>query len=153
MAGESDIQDERLQRLSRRAVAGLLRASDRVRRAVAEVIEPHGITGQQYNVLRILRGAHPEALPTLQVADRVLEKAPGITRMLDRLERKGLVVRTRPDGDRRKVICAITEEGLALLAELDGPVARANLAALEPLGEEELRQLAGLLDAVTGPAG
>src|SRR5204863_9342501 len=89
------------------AVVGLLRSTDRVRRARAGVVEPRGITLQQYNVLRILRGARPRGLPTLEIAARMVEHAPGITRLLDRLEAKTLVRRQRPAGDRRQVVCRI----------------------------------------------
>jgi len=76
-----------------RATLGLLRTADAVKRSLAQVIEPHGITPQQYNVLRILRGAGPEGLPTLTIGERMIEQTPGVTRLVDRLERKGLVVR------------------------------------------------------------
>src|SRR5215510_3147270 len=72
----------------------LMRTVDLLRRAVTEVVEPHGLTLQQYNVLRILRGAQAD-LPTLEIAERMIEQAPGITRLLDRLEAKGLVARAR----------------------------------------------------------
>src|SRR5947199_10599404 len=84
---------------------------------------------QQYNVLRILRGVGPRGLPTLTIAERMIERTPGITRMIDRLEAKGLVAReTRPD-DRRYVHCRITEEGLKLLRLIDGSVEEHNAAA------------------------
>jgi DNA-binding MarR family transcriptional regulator len=74
---------------------GLMRTADVLRRRGAAVVEPRGITLQQYNVLRILRGAGEEGLPTLEVAARMVEQTPGITRLLDRLEVKGLVRRQR----------------------------------------------------------
>ena len=83
------------------AVVALMRTSDLVRRLVSDVVEPHGITLQQYNVLRILRGSRPDSLPTLEIAARMIEQAPGITRLLDRLERKGLIRRQRCPEDRR----------------------------------------------------
>jgi len=81
----------------------LLRAADKLRTFFETICVPFDITNQQYNVLRILRGAEPEGLPTLTIAERMIERTPGITRMIDRLEAKGLVVREiRPD-DRRCV--------------------------------------------------
>lgn len=124
----------------------LMRTSDLVRRAASLVIEPHGITIQQYNVLRILRGAGSEGLPTLEIAARMIEQTPGITRLMDRLEAKKLVRRERCPRDRRQVTCRISEEGLALLAALDGPVAESERVALSGLTPHQLRQLITLLD-------
>ena len=124
----------------------LMRTSDLIRRAVAAVIEARGITLQQYNVLRILRGAGSEGLPTLEIAERMIEQTPGITRLLDRLEAKKLVRRERCPTDRRQVTCRITGEGLALLATLDAPVAEAERVALSGLSPLQLRQLITLLD-------
>lgn len=124
----------------------LMRTADLIRRAAALVIEPHGITTQQYNVLRILRGAGSEGLPTLEIAARMIEQTPGITRLLDRLEAKRLVRRERCPRDRRQVTCRISEEGLALLAALDRPVAESERVALAALTPHQLRQLTTLLD-------
>ena len=128
------------------AAVALMRTADLVRRVVARVIEPHGITPQQYNVLRILRGAGSEGLPTLEIADRMIEQTPGITRLIDRLEAKKLVTRERCPTDRRQVFCRITAEGMKLVAELDEPVRRADSGALAALTERELGSLLGLLD-------
>ena len=130
------------------AVLALWRTADVLRRFAAAVVEPHGITLQQYNVLRILRGSEPDGLPTLSVAGRMIERAPGITRMIDRLETKGLVLRERRAADRRCVHCRITPRGLALLERLDASVDRADAEAVRGLGENEQRQLIRLLDAV-----
>src|SRR3954449_5749780 len=100
------------------ATLGLLRTSDALKRSLAQVIEPHGITPQQYNVLRILRGAGPDGLPTLTIGERMIEQTPGVTRLVDRLERKGLVTRAPCPTDRRRVFCRITPKGLDLLTEL-----------------------------------
>ena len=104
----------------------LLKAADRVKAHVERIFIPYDITGQQYNVLRILRGAEPTGLPTLEVAERMLEQTPGITRMIDRLEAKKLVQRTHCRSDRRVIYCRITKKGLNLLAELDSPVDETN---------------------------
>ncbi len=101
------------------SVVSVMRAAALVRRAFAARIDPHGLSVAQYNVLRILRGAGPEGLPTLVVRDRLIEEAPGITRLIDKLERAGLVKRDRSASDRRCVRCQITPAGLALLQRLD----------------------------------
>ncbi len=127
---------------------GLLRTADVIRRHFDSVVEPYGLTLQQYNVLRILRGASPDGLPTLEVADRMVERAPGITRMLDRLMAKGFVVRERSTRDRRVVYCRITDVGTDLLATLDEPIDRADDSALSMLSEDRQRSLVEILDVV-----
>ena len=131
---------------SAEAVVALMRTADMVRRSVASVVEPAGITPQQYNVLRILRGAGENGLPTLEIAERMIEETPGITRLLDRLESKALVTRARCDKDRRRVWCRITPQGLELLRQLDAPIQKADEAALQTLGNHDLEQLIELLD-------
>ena len=141
---------------STRAIVGLFGSADRVRALMETLVEPHGITGQQYNVLRILRGAEPDGLPTLTIARRMIERAPGITRMIDRLEAKALVARERRGGDRRCVHCRITRTGLDLLGALDAPVSAAERTAFGALSDREVSQLTTLLervrDAHTAPA-
>src|SRR5213078_2794277 len=114
-------------------MVALIRTADVVRRAVGDVVEPHGITAQQYNVLRILRGAGQDGLPTLEIAERMIEQTPGITRLIDRLESKRLVERERSSIDRRCVYCRITKAGLDLLARLDAPVQDASGLSLQSL--------------------
>ena len=125
---------------------GLLRSADVVRRFLAHIVEPHGITLQQYNVLRILRGAGDKGIPTLDIVERMLEQAPGITRLLDRLEAKKLVRRKRSTRDRRQVLCWITAAGLELLARLDEPFLGADGSALGELSPREVRALIRILD-------
>ena len=100
-----------------------------------------GLTSSQYNVLRILRGAGEAGLQTYQVAERLVTRAPNITRLVDKLETKGFINRRRSDQDRRVVQLRITDAGIALLAELDDPVASATKEALLGLGEPELKEL------------
>ncbi|MEM6792960.1 MAG: MarR family winged helix-turn-helix transcriptional regulator [Acidobacteriota bacterium] len=130
------------------AIIGLVRTTDIIRRRITELLAPAGITQQQYNVLRILRGAGEGGLPTLAIAERMVERTPGITRLIDRLVTKGWVIRERADEDRRRVDCRITAAGLELLAGLDPVIATADSELLEVLGEDQLRTLIGLLDAI-----
>jgi MarR family transcriptional regulator, organic hydroperoxide resistance regulator len=129
-------------------VVALLRTADLVRRVVARTLEPYDITPQQYNVLRILRGAGEQGLPTLEIAERMIEQAPGITRLLDRLEAKGLVRRERCREDRRQVLCWLTAPGLELVERLDAPVDSADVEAVASLSPEDQERLLRLLDAV-----
>jgi DNA-binding MarR family transcriptional regulator len=133
---------------AKQALLALLRAADRVKGRLAATIEPHGVTLQQFNVLRILRGAEPEGLATLTIATRMVERAPGITRMLDRLERQGLAARERRAEDRRCVHVRISRKGLELLEGLDRPVDAADRAAFSALDARELAQLTALLERV-----
>ncbi len=130
------------------ASLGLLRTVDVLKRRMAALIEPHGITGQQYNVLRILRGAGSDGLPTLEIAERMIEQAPGITRLLDRLETKRLVHRERCPEDRRQVTCRITASGLTLLGRLDEVVNGADETLISDLTPAEQKQLIRLLDRI-----
>lgn len=131
-------------------VVELIRTAGAVRRVLAEAIDAFGVTGQQYNVLRILRGVYPEPLPTMDLAERMMEKTPGMTGLLDRLEKKGLVRRERSPDDRRVWYCTITPEGMALLEEMNEPVALANERAVQKLKADERAALAGLLRRVRG---
>jgi DNA-binding MarR family transcriptional regulator len=133
---------------SQEGVVALLRTVDLVRRGLAHVVEGHDITLQQYNVLRILRGAGDDGLPTLDIAGRMIEHAPGVTRLIDRLEAKGLVRRKRHAEDRRQVLCVATAAALALLQELDAPMDRADREALGMLDTGQLDSLIGLLDLI-----
>lgn len=128
------------------AAVALMRTADLVRRSLAAVVEPLDLTVQQHNVLRILRGAGERGLPTLEIAERMIEQTPGITRLVDRLERKKLVLRERCATDRRQVFCRITEAGLALLRRLDEPIQEAENDALRDLSELQVARLLLLLD-------
>jgi len=128
------------------AVVSILRAAAHVRRFGLNALDQHGITSQQYNVLRILRGAGPAGLPTLDIAERMIEQTPGITRLLDRLEAKKLARRERASDDRRLVLCYISKAGLDLLSELDIPIRNQAKEAVSRLNDSELDELIRLLE-------
>ena len=130
------------------ALVSILRTSAVMQRHLAQVVEASGVTIQQYNVLRILRGAGDAGLPTLAIRDRMIEEAAGITRLLDKLEDAQYVVRERSTPDRRQVVCRITRTGLAVLASLDAPVDDEQARALSTLTQDEQRQLIELLGAI-----
>ncbi|TVP80589.1 MAG: MarR family transcriptional regulator [Gemmatimonadales bacterium] len=127
------------------AVVGLFRMSDRARRTLAEALRPRDLTLQQFNVLRILRGAGDGGLPTLTIADRMVEQTPGVTRLLDRLQKQGWIERRRDPGDRRRVVACITLEGRQVLEAVDEPFARAEEDIFRDWAEEDVRALARLL--------
>jgi MarR family transcriptional regulator, organic hydroperoxide resistance regulator len=150
----SHLQDEIRQTrpfasLEQEAYLGILRTAALLDHAVAEALKPHGITPTQYNVLRILRGAGAEGLPTLTVRARLIEEAPGITRLIDKLETAGLVQRDRTGKDRRTVRCRITTAGLDVLSRLDTDLAGWQGPVGAGLPEERDRaQLLALLQRV-----
>lgn len=123
------------------------RAAGGLMRGVEAALKPYGLSANQYNVLRILRGAGREGLACRQIAGRMLSRDPDITRLLDRLEGRKLVARSRGREDRRVITARITEAGLALLAKLDAPVARAHRRQLGGLGGGRLQTLNELLEA------
>src|SRR5262245_50094099 len=134
--------------LSQEAVVGLLRTADILRRGYYAVVEERGLTPQWYNVLRILRGSGPEGLPTIEIANRLLEKSPGITRFVDKLERRGLLERRRNTSDRRQVFCVITQAGLEQVNRMDAPVEAWDHGSLAMLSAKELRTLIVTLDRI-----
>jgi DNA-binding MarR family transcriptional regulator len=131
----------------------LMRTAAVIRRRYGRVIEPHGLSLPQYNVLRILRGAGSEGMPTLAVRERMIEEAAGITRLVDKLGQLGFVERVRGGPDRRQVIVRITEPGLALLATLDPIIDDADAEVLTMLDDAEQHALRVLLDRIRGGLG
>ena len=129
------------------AMIGLLLTAQELMRPMQELLAEHdGLTHQQYNVLRILRGSKDIGLPTLEIAERMIERTPGVTRLIDRLEKKGLVRRERSSQDRRQVFCHLTEAGDELLARLDGPVDALDEVLLRGLDDQEVQTLIATLD-------
>ena len=149
--GASGIQQEIVQKrpfhsIRAEVAVSILRTAALIERHFAQVVAASGITTQQYNVLRILRGAGAEGLPTLVIRDRMIHEAPGITRLLDKLETAGLARRERSSPDRRQVLCYITEKGLRVLDDLEAAMRKADDVAVGTLTEDEQRQLLKLLE-------
>ncbi len=134
--------------LDKELIVGLLRAADRLERHFTEVLQPSRLTLQQYNVLRILRGAAPDSLPILEIGERMIEKTPGVSRLLDRLEARDLVSRERCNEDRRRVLCSLTDKASRILAELDEPIDRADAHCVDRLSDTERKQLTELLSRI-----
>src|SRR6202023_3999419 len=120
------------------AFLDLLRTTDMLSRGLAHILKAEDLSSTQYNVLRILRGA-PDGLPCGEIASRMITRDPDITRLLDRLEKRGLISRCRENKERRMVMARITPEGLKLLARLDEPVRAAHRKQLGHLGRERVR--------------
>jgi DNA-binding MarR family transcriptional regulator len=131
--------------LEQEATLSIQRTAAELEHAFAEALKPFGITPTQYNVLRILRGAGKNGLCRSEVADRMVTKVPDVTRLLDRMEVAGLIERRREGEDRRYVSTFITDYGLELLADLDGPVAQLHVDRLGHLSRAQLATLIELL--------
>jgi DNA-binding MarR family transcriptional regulator len=134
------------------AFLDLLRTCDLLSRGPAQVLKKEDLSPTQYNVLRILRGA-PEGLACGEIANRMITRDPDITRLLDRMEKRGLISRCRETKDRRMVMARITPDGLKLLARLDEPVEEIHRQQLGHLGRHRLRRLAALMEAVRAVVG
>jgi MarR family transcriptional regulator, organic hydroperoxide resistance regulator len=130
------------------ASLSLMRTADALQAQIEAFLKEFGLTGTQYNALRILRGAGPEGLPCREIGERMITHDPDITRLLNRLEDRGFVERTRSKHDRRVIYGKITAAGLKLLKEMDGPVERQTGEMLKHVGKEKLKQLIDLLELV-----
>ena len=113
-----------------------------------QLFKPHGLTGTQYNVLRILRGAEPHGLACRAIGERMISHDPDMTRLLDRLEKRSLISRARQTDDRRVIKTRITAAGLALLKSLDQPVRELHKRQFRHLPARRLKTLAQLLEEV-----
>jgi MarR family transcriptional regulator, organic hydroperoxide resistance regulator len=136
--------------LEEETVIALARTSDLLGRRLDALLKQHGLTGTQYNVLRILRGAGNAGLPCSEIGERMVTRDPDITRLLDRVERGGLCTRSRHDKDRRVIVAQITAKGLNTLKHLDGPIQQLNQEMLGHMGQNRLRSLLRLLQAIRG---
>ena len=146
MKPENQSVGQRLASPEETAFLDLFRTCDLLSRGPAEVLKTEDLSPTQYNVLRILRGA-PKGLPCGEIAGRMITRDPDITRLLDRLAKRGLIARRRETSDRRVVLTKIAPEGLEVLARLDGPLQQSHRQQLGHLGRERLKKLADLLEA------
>jgi DNA-binding MarR family transcriptional regulator len=137
--------------LEAEAFLNLLRTADALARGAEEILKPAGVSHTQYNVLRILRGAGERGLCHREVADRMITRDPDMTRLVDRLERRGLVLRSRDSRDRRVIMVRITAAGQKVLKDLDGPVAQYHRKLFARLDKGELGKLVQLLEAAREP--
>jgi MarR family transcriptional regulator, organic hydroperoxide resistance regulator len=130
------------------AYLALLRTADALQTQVEAWLKEFGLTGTQYNALRILRGAEPGGLPCREIGERMITHDPDITRLLNRLEDRGFVKRTRAKNDRRVICGKITPAGLKLLREMDSPLEKRGREMLRHVGQEKLKDLIELLELV-----
>lgn len=134
--------------LQQEAQLNIVRTGNLLTDAFERLLKPHGITSTQYNVLRILRGAGPDGLCRNEVRERLLSRMPDATRLLDRMEKSGLVTRSREEGDRRQVTTRITEQGRRLVDKLNDIVEEEHHRQLGHLSEKQTRKLIKLLTLI-----
>ena len=146
MSIQKRVAQRRFESPAQKAMVSLLVTAGHLARALEEVCDAHGITHDQYNVLRILRGVHPEGHPRYAIAERLIDRSPDVTRLLDRLEREGFVERSRSDEDRRLSISRITDQGMALLKEMDPLILNVHEGFTVCFSRDEMRQLATLCE-------
>ena len=127
------------------AFLNLVRTSDQLQTEIGALFKQHGITQQQYNVLRILRGAGEEGLPSLEIGHRMVTRVPDVTRLVDRMIERRLVRRQRCDVDRRVVRVSLTEKGRKLANQLEGPTNALHRTQLGHLSRRDLETLNRLL--------
>lgn len=132
--------------LEEEAYLNVLRTANALSDEIGDLLRAHQLTPPQYNVLRILRGAGERGLTASDIGERMITRDPDVTRLVDRLEKRGLVERWRCTEDRRVVWTRIAPAGLAALAPLDTPLHDLHASQLAHLGEEKLRTLVALLE-------
>ncbi len=143
---EKEIKQGKPLSLEAQVFLNLVRTTDALARSEVNMLRSHGLSGAQYNVLRILRGARPDGLKCAEIANRMITKDPDVTRLLDRLERAGWISRSRSAEDRRVITARITAKALALIDGLDAPLDDLLRRQLAHVPRAELRRLNALLE-------
>jgi DNA-binding MarR family transcriptional regulator len=151
MGSESLTTNRKFDSQEQEVYLSLWRTYDRLKAIEDELFGEWQITSQQYNVLRILQAAAPDSVPTLQISNRLISRAPDITRMLDKLQQNGWVRRVRTEEDRRTVLVEITTEGLELLEKLQEPVKSLHVSQLGHLSPTDRSTLCRLLQKTRKP--
>ena len=141
-------QTRAIRLLEEEAALNIVRTADVLMLAMTGVLRPHQLSPTQYNVLRILRGAGKDGASCKEIGQRLVAHDPDITRLMDRLEQRGLVMRDRSSEDRRVVMHRLTKAGLDLANELDRPVEALHLKTMRHMKAEKLRDLVGLLEEI-----
>jgi DNA-binding MarR family transcriptional regulator len=147
---ETRLASRRFEGPHHEAVLNVMLASNHLRGRMDQVFAGAGLTPAQYNVLRILNGRWPEGYPRGEIARRVLDRAPDLTRMVDRLVRSGYVERARSAQDARQSLAVITPRGRKLLASLHGRVSRVQRELAKQLTTREARELSRLCEKIYG---
>jgi DNA-binding MarR family transcriptional regulator len=150
MPVRSRIQQHQFESATQEAMVSLLVAAGHLTQRINDLCREHGITHDQYNILRILRGVHPEGHPRCEIASRLMSRSPDVTRLIDRLERAGLVRRGWGPENRRHSIATITAEGLAVLEAIDPGLRAVGQELTAGLSLQELEQLSRTCNRLVG---
>jgi len=137
--------------LEGKVFVALLRAADHVTQDAELLVKEYGLTGTQYNVLRILRGAGTDGLPCKRIGDRMISRDPDMTRLLDRMEKRSLITRERQTEDRRVIKTRITPAGLEILKKLDTPMDELHKKQFRHISASKLKALSEALDELLAP--
>jgi DNA-binding MarR family transcriptional regulator len=141
-------QSKAIKHPSEEAALNILRTSDVLTRVITELLKPSGLSPTQYNVLRILRGAGTEGICCKEIGDRLITRDPDVTRLIDRLEKRSLLVRVRGKEDRRYVTIHLSPEGLNLVNRLDEPVNDLSRKLMRNIHTGDIKVLIDLLERV-----
>lgn len=147
------IVQNRFESPAQEALLNLMVAADHLRSRLEGVCSGFGLSASQYNVLRILRGVHPEGHPRCEIARRMLERAPDVTRLIDRLEKRGWVARDRCERDRRLSISRITAAGLELLDRIGPSLESVQRELAARLPQHDCRELSRICEEIYGESG
>jgi MarR family transcriptional regulator, organic hydroperoxide resistance regulator len=140
------------QPLETRVFVALLKAADALNQEAEQAMKSQGLTGAQYNVLRILRGEGADGLACRGIGERMISHDPDMTRLLDRMEKRGMITRERQTDDRRVVRTRITPQGMEALKKLDGPIGELHRGQFGHVAPARLKRLEQLLEEVTARA-
>jgi DNA-binding MarR family transcriptional regulator len=136
-----------------RAFIALQRAADKLALQAEQLLKSNGLTGAQYNVLRILRGAEPDGLACSTISERMISHDPDMTRLLDRMDKRELIIRQRQSDDRRVVKVKVTSGGLELLKRLEAPIHELHKRQFAHMGAGRVKVLADLLEEICAQGG
>lgn len=153
MALKDRLKQQKFSSAQQEAILGVLSCADIINRHMDELVAPFNITLPQYNVLRILRGVHPNGHPRGEITSRMIQKAPDVTRLIDRLEKQGLVARGKSPEDGRLSMSFITSKGLTLLSELDPILRRFDRQLRAALPDNDASKIATIIDRLVDGLG
>jgi DNA-binding MarR family transcriptional regulator len=151
MAGriQQEIQQTKpIRHLEEEAALNIARTADLLMQRISDVLKPHALSPTQYNVLRILRGAGRDGLSCKEIGSRLVARDPDITRLMDRLEKRGLLRRERSTEDRRIVTHCLTEDGLEVVGGLDQPIESSHREAMGHVAPAKLHKLIAILEEI-----
>lgn len=142
------LKQDKFTSIEQEALLNLFLANNFIKKKMDDLCQSFGITSAQYNVLRILRGAHPEGYPRCEIIPRMIDQAPDVTRIIDNLEKQDLILRENSPEDRRLSIAKITKKGLDLIENMEQDVAELNNCIRASLSEAEVIQLSEICEKI-----